>query len=174
MNPRNFSAGLGEPGVANLRSFVVLGGELVTLNRASDFAIEKLNVGARNLVKTATSQEFFGPGSILSIRIDPNHPLGYGMEPESAAWFERGSAFAPSYLPEGAPAATAVASYPNGNPLMSGWLLGSSLIENQAALMDAPLGHGHVVMFGFSPQYRGQSYATYKMLFNALFYFEMQ
>ena len=57
---------------------------------------------------------------------------------------------------------------------MSGWLLGSSLIENQGALMDATLGHGHVVMFGFSPQYRGQSYATYKMLFNALFYFEMQ
>jgi hypothetical protein len=54
---------------------------------------------------------------------------------------------------------------------MSGWLLGDNLIQGQAALMDAPLGRGHVVLFGFRPQYRGQSYATYKMFFNALFYF---
>ena len=54
---------------------------------------------------------------------------------------------------------------------MSGWLLGDALIQNQAALMDAPLGKGHAVLFGFRPQYRGQSYATYKLFFNALFYF---
>ena len=57
---------------------------------------------------------------------------------------------------------------------MSGWLLGGDLLQNQGALMDAPLGRGDVVMFGFSPQYRGQSYSTYKMLFNALFYFELR
>ena len=172
--PDEFTGGLGDPGVGNLRSFVMQGGELVTLNRASDFAIEKLNVGARNVLKAIPSQDFFGPGSILSIRIDPNHPLGYGMESESAAWFERGSAFAPSFLSSEAPAAATIARYPNGNPLMSGWLLGGDLIQNQGALMDAPLGRGDVVMFGFSPQYRGQSYGTYKMLFNALFYFELR
>jgi hypothetical protein len=151
----------------------VQGGELVTLNRASDFAIDKLGVGARNILKSAQPQEFYGPGSILSVHLDTNHPLAYGMDAESAAWFERGPAFAPSYLSPDAPAAVAVASYPNGNPLMSGWLLGSGLIQNQAAVMDAPLGRGHVVLFGIRPQYRGQSYATYKLLFNSLFYFEM-
>ena len=174
VEPEEFTGGLGDAGVANLRSFVIQGGELVTLNRASDFAIEKLNVGARNVLKTTPPQEFYGPGSILSIRVDPNHPLGYGMETESAAWFERGSAFAPSFLSADAPAASTIASYPNANPLMSGWLLGGDLMRNQGALMDAPLGRGDVVMFGFSPQYRGQSYATYKMLFNALYYFELR
>ena len=91
---------------------MVQGGELVTLNRASDFAIEKLNVGARNVLKSTPPQEFYGPGSILNIRVDPNHPLGYGMDSESAAWFERGSAFAPSFLSSDAPAATTIASYP--------------------------------------------------------------
>ena len=174
VEPEEFTGGMGDAGVASLRSFVVQGGEVVTLNRASDFAIDKLNVGARNLVKSTPPQEFFGPGSILNIRVDSNHPLAYGVDSETAAWFEHGSAFAPSFLSGDAPAAITVASYPNGNPLMSGWLLGSGLMENQGALMDAPLGHGHVVLFGIRPQYRGQSYATYKFLFNSLFYFEMQ
>jgi hypothetical protein len=34
--------------------------------------------------------------------------------------------------------------------------------------VEVPLGSGRVVMFGFRPQYRGQSYETFKMLFNAL------
>jgi len=54
---------------------------------------------------------------------------------------------------------------------MSGWLLGDALLQNHSALMDASLGRGHVVMFGFRPQYRGQSYGTFKMFFNALYYF---
>ena len=172
IEPDEFTGGIGAPGISSLKSFVVQGGELITLNRASDFAIEKLNVGARNVLASAAPQDFYGPGSIVNIHVDSNHPLGFGMSSEVPAWFERGSAFAPSFLSADAPPAVSVATYPNGNPLMSGWLLGSKLMENQAALVDARLGRGHVVMFGFRPQYRGQSYATYRLLFNALFYFE--
>ena len=64
-----------------------------------------------------------------------------------------------------------MANYPHGNPLMSGWLLGDSLLQGRSAVMDAPLGRGRVVLFGFRPQGRGQAYATFKMLFNALYYF---
>lgn len=54
---------------------------------------------------------------------------------------------------------------------MSGWLLGDQLLQGHSALVNAPLGKGHVVMFAFRPQYRGQSYRTFKLLFNALYYF---
>ena len=36
------------------------------------------------------------------------------------------------------------------------------------AAVEASVGSGRVVMFGFRPQYRGQSYGTFKMMFNAL------
>jgi hypothetical protein len=173
--PDEFTGGLGEAGVASLRSFVLQGGELITLNRASNLAIEKLGAGARNVLRGVSSQNFYGPGSILDVHIDPSHPLGFGTgSGDVPVWFERGPAFAPSFSGQDIPPAVTEASYPNGNPLMSGWLLGDELIRNQAALIDAPLGRGHIIMFGFRPQYRGQSYATYKILFNALLYFEIQ
>jgi hypothetical protein len=174
VGPDEYAGGIGDQGVMNLRIFAAQGGEIITLNRASDFAIDKLGVGARNILHGVPPQTFYGPGSILSVHINPHLPLGYGSDEDTAVWFERGPAFAPSFLSENEPAGVSIADYPAGNPLMSGWLLGAGLIENQSALMDAPLGHGHVILFGFRPQYRGQSYGTYRIFFNALFYFEMR
>src|SRR5205823_11995127 len=90
--------------------------------------------------------------------------------PATAIWFEHSPAFATTFENAAGDPVT-VATYPNGNPLMSGWLLGDQLLAGRSALLDAPLGRGHVVMFGFRPQYRGQSYGTFKMFFNALYYF---
>jgi hypothetical protein len=169
--PDEFTGGLGPSGVAALKDFVMQGGTLVALNGASNFPIEHLAVGARNVLEGVSNRDFYGPGSILSINVNPNHPLGYGMGTEAAAWFEDSPVFAPAFLSAAARGAVTVASYPDGNPLMSGWLLGDTLLQNHSALMDAPLGRGHVVLFGFRPQYRGQSYGTFKMFFNALYYF---
>ena len=169
--PDEFTGGIGAQGVANLKAFVTEGGTLVTLNSASDFAMERLGVGARNLLSGVANKDFYGPGSLLRVNVDPNHPIGYGMDHEAAIWFEHSPAFAASFdNPAGD--AVSIATYPpNGNPLMSGWLLGDQLLQNRSAALDAPLGHGHVVMFGFRPQYRGQSYGTFKMFFNSLFYY---
>jgi hypothetical protein len=61
-----------------------------------------------------------------------------------------------------------VANYPESGVLASGWLLGEKLVAKRSALIDARMGSGHVVLFGFRPQYRAQSYQAFKLLFNAL------
>jgi glutamine amidotransferase-like uncharacterized protein len=63
-----------------------------------------------------------------------------------------------------------IARYParGEDILLSGFLQGAESIAGKAAAIEARVGKGRVVMFGFRPQYRGQSYGTFKMLFNAL------
>ncbi len=43
-------------------------------------------------------------------------------------------------------------------------------MNNRAAAVDVHYKNGHVVLFGFQPQWRGQSMGTYRALFNALLY----
>jgi hypothetical protein len=62
-----------------------------------------------------------------------------------------------------------VVTYPaSGNPLLSGWLLGGSKLNGKAALVDVRHGKGHAVLYGFRPQYRGQSVATYPLIWGAI------
>ncbi|MBA2336128.1 MAG: hypothetical protein H0V90_14485, partial [Blastocatellia bacterium] len=63
-----------------------------------------------------------------------------------------------------------IARYPSDpkNVLLSGWALGAEKIAGKAALIEVTMGKGKIVLFGFRPQYRGQSLATFPLLFNAI------
>jgi glutamine amidotransferase-like uncharacterized protein len=52
--------------------------------------------------------------------------------------------------------------------LLSGWVLHPERIAGRAAMVEVKVGQGKAVLFGFRPQYRGQSLATYPLLFNSL------
>src|SRR6185503_15059156 len=85
--PEEFRGGIGEDGVAALKSFVREGGTLVTLGESSQFAIEKLRLPARDELKGLSNSAFFTPGTILGISIDTTNPLAYGMPARSDAYF---------------------------------------------------------------------------------------
>ena len=80
--------------------------------------------------------------------------------------FERGPAFDTTDGFRG----RILAMYPkNQNPLMSGYLLHPDKIQGKAAALEVQFGNGRVYLFGFRPQWRGQSHGTYKFIFNALY-----
>ena len=107
-----------------------------------------------------TTGSVYAPGALLRVSIDTTRPLAHGLGPTAAIWFEAAAAF------EGG---NAVATYTDANPLLSGWLLGGENLKGKAALVEAPLGKGRVVLFGFRPQYRAQSWGTYVALLNAIY-----
>jgi hypothetical protein len=88
------------------------------------------------------------------------------MPAQSVAWYENGPAF--EVLDSSA--ARVVGRYPADadKVLLSGWALHPERVAGRGALVDVKLGTGRVVLFGFRPQYRGQSIATYPLLFNSL------
>src|SRR5215510_5540646 len=163
--PAEYAGGLGEAGVKALREFIEAGGTVITFNNASNFAIEKLGAPARNVLKGVSARAFYCPGSILRAQLDSSSPLAFGLEKESIAWFESGPAFE---ITDQA-SARAIARYPESeSPLLSGWVLGDKLIRGRAAMVEAKIGKGRVILFGFRPQYRAQSLATFPLLFNSI------
>ncbi|MFL6256984.1 MAG: M14 family zinc carboxypeptidase [Pyrinomonadaceae bacterium] len=167
--PDEFTGGLGKEGVKALREFVEQGGTLIALNDASNFAIEQFGLPVRDVTAELKRTEFYCPGSILRTVLDTTHPLAKGMPRESIAWVEDSPVFEIKSDPLALARARVIARYPEtGTPLLSGWLLGAEKIRGKAALVEVGLGQGRVYLFGFRPQYRAQSLATYPLLFNAL------
>jgi hypothetical protein len=170
--PPELTGGLGPQGVKTLRDFVETGGTLICLNRASNFAIEQFKLPLRNVVGGLPRTEFYVPGSILRIKLDPSHPFAHATPEGMIAWAEDSPVFEVTNDPEATVPSSnvhVIASYPaDKDPLLSGWLLGGNLIKGKAALVEVTMGKGRVILFGFRPQYRAQSRATYPLLFYAL------
>ena len=170
--PSELTGGLGQEGVKTLRQFVEEGGTLVCLNRASDFAIEQFKLPLRNVVAGLARTQFYVPGSILRLELDTNHPIAKGMPKESIAWAEDSPVFEVTNEPgKSVPTSNVriIGWYPRDkDPLLSGWLLGGERIRGKAALVEVTFGKGRIILFGFRPQYRAQSLATYPLFFNSL------
>jgi len=162
--PPEFTGGLGTAGVAALQAFVRNGGRVVAVEEATDFMIDIFDLGVVDAIERLPAQDFFIPGSILSVDLDPEHPLARGKGDSTPVWFwESSRAFDVDD-----PQVQVIARFSEGNPLLSGWLLGPEYVAGKAAMVEAEVGDGSVVLFGFQPDYRGQSVTTWPLLFNAL------
>jgi hypothetical protein len=163
--PDEYTGGVGVEGVKNLREFVEAGGTLVFFNRASNFAIEQFKLPVRDVTQGLQRKDFYIPGSILRTELDTNHPIAKGLSKESIAWFESSPAFEITDSSN----VRVIARYPSDSEiLLSGWALGVDKLKGKAALVEITVGKGKIILFGFRPQYRGQSLATFPLMFNAI------
>jgi len=161
--PPEYAGGIGEIGVKNIKDFVAKGGCLITLNNASEFPIKRFYLSIENSVQELDSRKFFIPGSILKAIINPDHPVAYGYDREGAVFFRRSPVFS---VREG----KSVVKYPVHNPLLSGWITGDDYLDNKSAIVDIPYEKGKVILLGFPLLYRGQAHATFRFLFNSIYY----
>jgi Zinc carboxypeptidase len=162
--PPRYEGGIATRGVRALDEFVRAGGTLVCLNRSSEFAIDRLQLPVKNVTAGLKRQEFFASGSILHVTTDPAHPVMAGMPQQAAVFFDDSAAFQPQ---DGFRGDVLARYQPRGSPLLSGYLLGERFLHGHAAALDVRHGDGHVILIGFRPQWRGQPFGTFRVLFNA-------
>ena len=170
--PVQYAGGMTETGADAVSAFVRGGGTLVSLDGSSNFAISRLNLPVVNALGGEASgpegSRFYAPGSIFGTVLGvvgegggPKSPITLGVPDSLKVYFESSAAFTVS-----APA-RALATYPH-EPLRSGYARFQERLEGKAALVEAPVGSGRVILFGFRPQFRGQTHGTFKLLFNAV------
>ncbi|MFZ5517997.1 MAG: M14 family metallopeptidase [Candidatus Zhuqueibacterota bacterium] len=195
--PPNYVGGIDLDGVDNLKKFVDAGGTLVGNETSCDLIIKHFYFPLKNILEKARPDSFSNPGSILKMKFKTDHPLAYGLEENSYAYFGHGYVFetisdsakkaqkpndkAPEKDKKPAPPKEAspkyipikpveVAKFPDDSLLVSGWILGERLIRNKPTILEVPYGKGKVVLFGFNVHNRAQAFATMKLLFNAMYY----
>lgn len=164
--PAPYAGGIGDEGTAALKAFVEQGGTLVALNNASDAVIDLFGLPVTNTLKDVKSDVFFCSGALLQVQLHDGAPATAGMPLDPVVMFEKGPAFTtkPGFKGQ------VIASYAaEGNPLRSGVLLHPEAIAGKAAALRVDYGKGHIYLYGFKPEWRGQAHGTYKLLFNTLY-----
>ena len=168
--PGQYAGGIGQDGLENLRTFTREGGTLIALNKTANTLIPLLSLPVQNAIEGVKSDKFFCSGALLRVHTEHAElPANYGLSDAPVVMFQSGPAFQPLPGFHGAVLARYAAQT---NPLESGLLLHPEAIEGKAAAVVMVYGKGRIVLFGFKPQFRGQSHATYKYLFNELYVFD--
>ncbi len=110
---------------------------------------------------------FYCPGSLLKQEFDTSHPVAFGMPERWPVFFAFDQAYRlePSFDVQ----ARVVARYPDEEKqAASGWLLGDELLREQANVVWFQVGKGTAVTLGSQVDFRTQTPATFKLLFNAM------
>jgi hypothetical protein len=167
--PPEYRGGLEKAGADALRAFVEGGGTLIAFDNGCDYVIQEFNIPVRNALARAT--DFSVPGSLVRINVKTDHPVTQGMPAQTAAFIDRPIAFETT-APGAEMQRWVLASYPDDphDVLLSGWISGEERLTRKAAAVAMTYGKGKIVLFGFRPQHRGQSHATFPMIFNALYW----
>ena len=162
--PEEISGGITEQGVKNLKKFVEAGGKLICFDDSCEFVIKTFDLPVKNSLNGLKRSEFYNPGSVVKLEVNKTFPLAKGFTEETAAYFTNSSAFEITDKSK----VKSVARYASKDSLLSGWTLGEKHMNGKTALAETAYGKGKIILFAFRPQHRGQTWATFPFIFNAL------
>ncbi len=161
--------------VPQLRKFLESGGTILTIGSSTGLGNQLGLPLANHLVvadtdgkeRALTREKFYVPGSVLRVRVDPAHPLAWGLGAEVDVMFSTSPTFR---VPDSAAGngLRRVAWFDSKTPLRSGWAWGQEHLEGGVAIAEAQVGPGRLVLFGPQILFRAQPHGTFKFLFNGI------
>jgi len=165
--PPQYRGGIEESGVAALQEFVRGGGTVILLGGATDIAAEWYDLSLTNALRGVSRDEFFCPGSILEVEVDPGIPMAWGMPGTACVMFANDQVFAADESAIGAGTRVAL-RFGDADPLRSGWLRGPEHLFGGVGAASVPFGEGQLILLPLRVQRRSQTHGTFKLLFNPL------
>ncbi len=159
---------------AQLKTFMEEGGTIISVGGGNNIARmiglpvqdALVTTGADGQEQRLRREQFYVPGSVLEARLDPTHPLAFGMPERVNVMFDESPVFR---IAPNAQGVRRVAWYEK-DPLRSGWAWGQSYLENGVAAAEVEVGNGNLFMFGPEITFRAQPHGTFKFLFNGIYY----
>jgi hypothetical protein len=177
--------GMGLDGAAALRRFVERGGLLLTSGNSS---ILPMTLGFNPTVSQTITTRLNARGSVLRAQPAPGasaSPILYGYEsPSFPVYFNQTPVFnvqprdtipvegrdpAITLQQERMRAHVVLRFHEKADSLLvSGLLVAGDELAGKPAVVDAPVGSGHVVMFGIRPLWRWESQGSFALALNAI------
>ena len=163
--------------IPQVKSFVEAGGTVVTIGGSTSmaelFGIPVKNylveMGADGKEHALPREKFYIPGSLMKATIDNTNPVAYGMPDTVDVFFDSSPVF--RLEPTAALKRTSAVAWFSGTALLdSGWAWGQQYLDGGTAAAEASVGQGKVVLLGPEVAFRAQPHATFKLLFNSLYY----
>jgi len=166
-SPPRYRGGIEESGLEALVQFVQDGGTLITLGSSNELALSGFDAPFRPALQGVSREEFYCPGSLLQVEVDPTHPIGWGMPQEAIVMYAMETVLdqVPAFDPQTRQVAV---RFGGDDPLRSGWLRGPEHIQNTIGAATVTRGEGQLVLLPLRVQRRAQTHGTYKLLFNPL------
>ena len=175
--PPEFVKGIGKKGFDKLMLFVDDGGIIIswggstelfmgslTINRGDDDK-EEFSLPIRDI--SSSAKDLYCPGSFLAVDVKQGHPLTWGM-PAKSGVFSRGEPLFMTSVPQFDTDRRVMVSYSDDDVLLSGYVENVEGLEGRTIMAWLSKGKGQFVLFGFNPQFRASTGASYKLLFNSL------
>jgi len=177
--PPEYVKGMGKKGFGNLMTFLDNGG--VILSWGSSTALfeglltipngdnkEEFRLPFRDISSDLRKNGLNVPGSLLKINLVENNPLTLGL-PESIGIFSRGRPVFATSIPRFDMDRRVIGVYADKNILMSGYADKPGKLANKSVAVWLKKGKGQLVLYGFSPQFRASTQASFKLIFNTFF-----
>ncbi len=173
--------GIGLDGMTALREWIDGGGIVITEGATSSVFTD---YGVTNGVDIAPARQLRANGGIYRAVIkDPRSPIAYGYADTVAVYFNQSPLLqvdTSTEVPEDQDAAL-TAEQARARPRvvlsfhqkkdslrLSGLLVGGEELAGRPAVLDAPVGQGHVVLFAIRPFWRWETQGSFAFVFNTI------
>jgi hypothetical protein len=174
----DYVKGMGKKGKEKLMTFLNKGGIIVSWGQSTE-----LFEGALEIINGEKKEEFQLPvsdiseqlqksgvyvaGALAKIKLIKDHPLTQGMPDEIGVFFRGRPVFSTS-VPRFDMDRRVIAKFPEKKILLSGYGENEEKFGNKTAMVWLKKGKGQLVLFGFYPQFRASTQASFKLLFNSI------